>query len=44
MPPSTVIETALGVEGEHPVERARIDEHAGLAKLLAAHRVPSARD
>ena len=37
-------EPALGVEGEHPVERARVDEHAGLAELLAAHRVASTRD
>ena len=37
-------EAALGVEGEHPVERARIDEHAGLAELLPAHRVASAGD
>ena len=35
---------ALGVERQHPIERARIDEHAGLAELLAAHRMPSARD
>ena len=43
MPASTVI-AALGVERQHAIERACIDEHAGLAELLTAHRVPSTRD
>ena len=35
---------AFGVEREHAVDDARIDEHAPLAELLAAHRVTAAGD
>ena len=34
----------LGVERQHTVERTGIDEDAGLPELLAAHRMPPARD
>ena len=35
---------ALAVEREHAVQRAHVEEDAGFAELLAAHRVPAAGD
>src|SRR3954469_25230201 len=37
-------ETMLRIEGDHPIESARVEQQTVLSELLAAHRVPSAGD
>jgi hypothetical protein len=37
-------QAALGVEGEDAIHRTGVDEQRPFAELLAAHRVPPARD
>src|SRR5207244_1955810 len=34
----------VAIERDHAIEIARIDEHHAVAELLAAHRMPAARD
>ena len=44
MPPSTVTRPRFGVERQHAIERASVDEDRALAELLPTHRVTAAGD
>src|SRR3954470_8873844 len=37
-------QTMRRIEGDHPIESARVEKKAVLGELLPAHRVPSAGD